>query len=127
MNPLKNRVQLIGRLGKDPQIKRLPDQKVVAQCSLATSERYQNKAGEKIEDTQWHQVVLWGRLAEVAERFLTKGMQVAIEGKLTYRSYQDKQGQQRYITEIVAQDLLLLDKKTQVEQPAVAQEDDLPF
>ncbi len=128
MNALKNRVQLIGHLGKDPQVKHLQGEKVVAQFSLATSESYKNKQGERVEDTQWHQVVVWGKLAEITERFLQKGMKVAIEGKLTYRSYEDKQGVQRYITEIVAQDLLMLDKKGEpAEKKKELVEDELPF
>ncbi len=128
MNALKNRVQLIGHLGKDPQVKHLQGEKVVAQFSLATSESYKNKQGERVEDTQWHQVVVWGKLAEITERFLQKGMKVAIEGKLTYRSYEDKQGVQRYVTEIVAQDLLMLDKKGEpAEKKKELVEDELPF
>ncbi len=128
MSALKNRVQLIGHLGKDPQVKHLQGEKVVAQFSLATSESYKNKQGEKVKDTQWHQVVVWGKLAEISEKFLQKGMKVAIEGKLTYRSYEDKQGNQRYVTEIVAQDLLMLDKKEKTtEKKTALVEDDLPF
>lgn len=129
MNQLKNRVQLIGHLGKDPEVRHLEGDKVVAQFSVATSESYKNSQGERITETQWHQVVAWGKLAEIAQQYLQKGKQVAIEGKLTYRSYEDKQAVKRYITEVVASDILMLSKKE--EQQPVDQkttlDDELPF
>ena len=79
---------------------------------LATTERYKNKQGERVEDTQWHNVVIWGNLAEIAEKYLQKGKEVALEGKLVHRSYEDKDGNKRYISEIVASDFLMLGKKT---------------
>ncbi len=128
MNQLKNRVQLIGNLGKDPEVRRLQDNKIVAQFPLATSETYKNSKGEKVEETQWHQVVIWGRLAEIVEKYLQKGNQVAIEGRLTHRSYDDKDGIKRYVTEVIATDLLMLGKKNDepVAEKEVA-ENDLPF
>ena len=113
MNALKNRVQLIGHLGQDPQVKQLDNGSTLARFSLATTERYKNKQGERITDTQWHNVVIWGNLADLAEQYLHKGKEVALEGKLNHRSYQDKDGNQRYITEIVASDFLMLGKKAQ--------------
>ncbi len=108
MNSLQNKVQLIGNLGQDPEVKTLNDGKKVASWSMATSESYRNAAGEKVQDTQWHRVVAWGRLAELAEKYLKKGKKVAIEGKLSHRDYDDKDGIKRYITEVVANELLLL-------------------
>ncbi len=126
MNQLKNRVQLIGHLGKDPEVRHLGD-KTVAQFSLATSERYKNAQGEKVTDTQWHQVVCWSKLAQIAEEYLQKGQQVAVEGKLTYRTYEDKQGVKRYVTEVVASDILMLDKKEPVPAEKAGVENALPF
>ena len=108
MNALQNKVQLIGNLGQDPEIKTLSDGKKVATFSMATSENYRNAAGEKVQDTQWHRVVAWGRLAELSEQYLKKGRKVAIEGKLTHRYYEDKDGIRRYVTEVVANEMLLL-------------------
>ncbi len=111
MNAIKNKVQLIGHLGQAPEIKTLSDGKKVANLSLATNESYKNAKGEKVTDTQWHQVTAWGKLAEIAEKYLVKGIEVAIEGKLVNRNYTDKQGVKRYVTEIQASELLILTKK----------------
>ena len=131
MNAMKNRVQLIGNLGAAPEVRNLNSGKKVAQFSMATSETYKNSAGERVQETQWHQVVVWNKLAEIAENFLDKGKRVAVEGKLTYRSYEDKNGVKRYVTEIVASDILMLDKKEKTMEGAVAEEeasyDELPF
>lgn len=111
MNALANRVQLIGNLGKDPEIKNLTSGKIKASISLATSEVYRNSDGEKITDTQWHNVIAWGKTAEIAENYLQKGNKVAIEGKLVHRVYEDKEGKKRYVTEVVASSLMMLDPK----------------
>jgi len=111
MNAIKNKVQLIGNLGQAPEIKTIADGKKVANMSLATNENYKNAKGEKITETQWHNVVAWGKLAEIAEKYLVKGIEVAIEGKLVNRNYTDKQGIKRYVTEIQANELLILTKK----------------
>ena len=104
-----NKVILIGNLGKDPEIKYTPSGTAVAKFSLATNERYKDKAGEWQDRTEWHNVVLWQRLAEIAGEYLKKGGKVYIEGKLQTRSWEDKQsGQKKYMTEIVANDLVLL-------------------
>lgn len=108
MYALKNKVQLIGNLGQAPEIKTLESGKKMARFSMATSEVYRNAKGEKVTDTQWHNLVAWGKLAEIAEKFLVKGKEVAIEGKLVSRSYNDKEGQKKYITEIQVNELLLL-------------------
>jgi single-strand DNA-binding protein len=111
MMNIKNRVQLIGNLGGTPEIKEFDGGNKVARFSLATSEYYTNKKGEKVTETQWHNVVVWGKLAEIAEKLLQKGSQVAIDGKLSNRNYTDKQGIKKYITEIVANEFLVMDKK----------------
>ncbi|OEK07137.1 single-stranded DNA-binding protein [Roseivirga misakiensis] len=103
-----NKVILVGNLGKDPEVRHLDNGRAVANFSLATSETYKNKAGEKVTNTEWHNVVLWTPLAEIAERFLKKGGQVYIEGKLTTRSWDDQEGNKRYTTEVVGRELTLL-------------------
>ena len=108
---LRNKVQLIGNLGMDPEVKEMKNGKKMAKFSLATNETYKNSAGEKVTDTQWHNIVIWGPPADVAERFLQKGSEVAVEGKLINRSYNDKEGNKCYITEVEVRDILLLGKK----------------
>ncbi|MDO1513199.1 single-stranded DNA-binding protein [Maribacter confluentis] len=110
MNALKNKVQLIGNLGQDPEIVNMEGGSKLAKFSIATTENYKNAQGEKVEDTQWHNIVAWGKTAEIVENYLTKGKQVAIEGKLTHRSYETKEGEKRYITEIRCNELLMLGK-----------------
>ncbi|MEO9894638.1 single-stranded DNA-binding protein [Aurantibacter sp.] len=110
MNALKNSVQLIGHLGQDPEIVNLSSGTKLAKFSVATSDSYKNAQGEKVEDTQWHNVVAWGKTAEIVENYLVKGKQVAVEGKLTHRSYESKEGEKRYITEIKCNELLMLGK-----------------
>jgi len=108
MNALRNKVQLIGRLGQTPEIINLESGRKLAKFSLATNESYRNSKGEKVEDTQWHNVVVWGKLAEIVENYVEKGKEIAVEGKLTSRSYDDKEGVKRFITEVVCNELLLL-------------------
>jgi single-strand DNA-binding protein len=110
MNTLRNKVQLIGNLGNDPEIINLESGKTLAKFTIATNESYKNAKGEKITDTQWHNVVAWGKTAEIIEKYVTKGKEVAIEGKLTSRSYETKEGEKRYITEVVCNELLMLRK-----------------
>ena len=110
MTTLRNHVQLIGRLGNDPQIRSFESGKKMATFSLATNDTYTNNKGEKVEDTQWHNIVVWGRKADVAEKYLHKGSEIAVQGKLTNRSY-ESDGQKKYITEITLNELLMLDKK----------------
>lgn len=108
MNALRNRVQLIGRLGQDPEIRTLESGRKVAHFNLATNDSYKNAEGTKMEETTWHSIVAWNGLAELSSKFLMKGKEVCIEGRLNYRSYTDKNGLQRNVTEIVASDLVLL-------------------
>ena len=110
MNAMKNKVQLIGNAGQEPEIKTFDGGKKVANITIATNEYYTNDKGEKVEDTQWHRVSAWGKVADIIEKYVTKGKEIAIEGKLTHRSYDDKEGNKRYITEVVANDILLLGK-----------------
>jgi single-strand DNA-binding protein len=110
MNTLRNKVQLIGNLGNDPEIINLESGKTLAKFSVATNESYKNAQGEKVTDTQWHNIVAWGKTAQIVEKYVTKGKEVAIEGKLTTRSWEDKEGMKRYITEVVCSELLMLGK-----------------
>lgn len=111
MSTLRNKVQLIGNLGNDPEIVNLDGGKKLAKFSIATNETYKNQKGEKVTDTQWHNVVAWGKTAEIIENYLTKGKEVVIEGKLTSRSYDDKDGNKKYITEVVCNELVMLGSK----------------
>ncbi|GFD78364.1 single-stranded DNA-binding protein [Tenacibaculum mesophilum] len=108
MNALKNRVQLIGNLGNTPEIITLDSGKKLAKFAIATNETYKNAQGEKITDTQWHNIVAWNKTAEIIEKYLEKGKEVMIEGRLTSRSFEDKEGNKRYITEVVCNELLML-------------------
>ncbi|MCG9791811.1 single-stranded DNA-binding protein [Flavobacterium algicola] len=110
MNSLKNKVQLVGHLGNDPEIKTFEGGRKLANFTIATNDHYKNEKGEKVEETQWHKVVAWGKTAEIIEKYVTKGKEIAVEGKLTHRSYDDKNGEKRYITEVVISEVLLLGK-----------------
>ena len=110
MNTLRNKVQLIGNLGNDPEIINLESGKTLAKFSIATNESYKNAQGEKVTDTQWHNIVAWGKTAQIVEKYVAKGKEIAIEGKLTTRSWEDKDGTKRYTTEVVCSELLLLGK-----------------
>ena len=111
MTNLRNSVKLIGHLGKDPEIRTFDSGKKMASFSIATTETYKNQKGEKVNDTQWHNLVIWGRLADVAGKYLKKGSEVAVEGKLVHRSYEAAGGEKKYITEINVTDMLMLGKK----------------
>ncbi len=106
-----NKVILIGNLGKKPEIRHLENGRAVANGSIATTEIYKNKNGERVTNTEWHNIVLWTPLAEIADKYLDKGSQVYVEGKLTNRSYEDKDGIKRYISEVVVQNLTMLGSK----------------
>lgn len=108
MYALKNKVQLIGNLGNVPEVKNTESGKKMARFSMATNETYRSRTGRKETETTWHNIVAWGKVAEIAEKFLTKGKEVAIEGKLVNRSYTDKEGIKRYITEVQVNELLLI-------------------
>lgn len=108
MSTLKNKVQLIGNVGQGPTITNLESGKKVVRLSLATNENYKNSNGEKQTDTNWHNIVAWGKTAEIIEKYVTKGKEIAVEGKLKTRSYEDKDGVKRYVTEVVISEILLL-------------------
>ncbi|MGJ7030044.1 single-stranded DNA-binding protein [Niabella hirudinis] len=105
---MKNKVQLIGHLGNAPEVKAMAGGTKMARFSIATNESYKNTKGEKVTETQWHTLVAWGKLADIAGKYLEKGREVVVEGKLVNRQYEDKSGQKKYITEIQVQELLLL-------------------
>jgi single-strand DNA-binding protein len=107
-----NKVILVGNVGKDPETRYLEGGSAVSKFSMATSEVYRNKDGEKITTTEWHNIVLWRGLAEVAEKYVKKGSQIFIEGRIKTRSYTDKDGNTRYITEIVGDNMQLLGKRS---------------
>jgi single-strand DNA-binding protein len=106
MNTLKNSVRLVGNLGMDPEVKSFDNNRKLAKISIATNETYKNDKGEKITDTQWHNLVMWGNQAKLAEDLLKKGDEIAIEGKLATRSYVDKDGNKRYSIEVVVNEFL---------------------
>jgi single-strand DNA-binding protein len=146
-----NKVILVGRLGKDPEVKHLESGTVMAKFSLATSENFKDRNGEKVEQTEWHNIVVWRKLAEIAEKYLRKGSQVYIEGRIKTRTWDDQDGKKHYMTEIIADNFQMLSSKNAPQQsgdpgpaePAVAKEqkpantapdqseqeksDDLPF
>ena len=139
-----NKVILIGRCGSDANVRTVGDQKV-ASFNVATTEKFKGKDGNMVESTEWHSIVIWGKLAEVAEKYVTKGTQVFVEGKIKTEKYTDKDGNEKYVTRILASSLQLLGKKEGTSQqtapapaqkvqykstPIVAgepQDDDLPF
>jgi len=108
-----NKVILIGNLGRDPEVRHLDNGRAVANFSLATSESYKNRAGERVTSTEWHNIVLWTPLAEIAEKYLKKGNKIFVEGRITNRSYEDKEGNKRYITEVVGNNLVMLGGRTE--------------
>jgi single-strand DNA-binding protein len=111
MYALRNKVQLIGNLGNAPEIRNTESGKKLARFSVATNESYRNAQGEKITETQWHNLVAWGKVAEIVEKYLNKGSEVVIEGKLINRSYTDKEGNKKYVTEVEVSELLMLGGK----------------
>lgn len=111
MSTLRNKVQLIGNPGADPEVKTLENGNKLVKFSMATNENYKNAKGEKITETQWHNIVVWGKTAEIAEKFVRKGKEIAIEGKLNNRTYEDAEGNKKYFTEVVANELVLLGGK----------------
>src|SRR5574337_282085 len=111
MNALKNKVQLIGNLGNAPEVKNTEKGKKLAKFSIATNETYYNAKGEKVTETQWHNLIAWGKVADLVEKYLTKGTEVAIDGKLINNNYTDKDGTKRYSTEVHVNELLLIGSK----------------
>ena len=130
-----NKIQIIGRLGQDPETRSTQNNTTVTNLSVATSERYKNKQGEQVETTEWHRVTAWDRLGEICRDYLKRGSLVYIEGKVQTRDYEDKDGVKRYVTEIIAREMKMLDSKGEPEkakpepEPIVDEDggDDLPF
>lgn len=121
MKALINSVRLMGRLGMDPEIKFLENNRKLARMSLATNDVHKTADGEKITDTQWHNLVVWGQNAAIAEKYLKKGKEIAVEGRLVTRSFMDKGGQKHFVTEVVVNELLMISKKEQAENELVAE------
>lgn len=135
-----NKVILVGNLGKDPEVRNLESGAKVANFPIATSETYKNKEGQRVTQTEWHNIVLWRGLAEIAEKYLNKGNQVYIEGKIRTRSWDDKDGNKRYTTEIIGDNLTMLGGRKEADESAAPdnntaapdadageEKDDLPF
>lgn len=132
-----NKVILVGNVGIDPEVRYLEGGTAVASLRMATSETYKNKNGERITQTEWHNIVLWRGLAEITEKYVKKGMQLYVEGRLRTRSWDDKEGNKRYTTEIVADSMKMLSRKEdgntqtvekqQEKAPDIEEPDDLPF
>ncbi|WP_332914686.1 single-stranded DNA-binding protein, partial [Algoriphagus boritolerans] len=121
MNTLRNKVQLIGHLGAKVELKTLESGKVVGHVTIATNETYKNQNGEKVTETTWHNLSIWGKQAEILEKYTDKGSEVGIEGKLSNRTYTDKNGEKRYFTEVIVSDFLLMgtpkSKKAEADLP----------
>ncbi|MFD1551591.1 single-stranded DNA-binding protein [Putridiphycobacter roseus] len=111
MNNLRNKVQLIGNLGMSPEVITFDNGNKLAKFTIATNETYKNAKGEKITDTQWHNVVAWGKTADIVEQYVVKGQEIALEGKIINRNYENKEGEKRYTTEVQISELLLLGSK----------------
>lgn len=111
MSNLRNSVRLVGHLGSEPEIKTTVNNKKLAKVSIATNSSYKNEKGDKVEETQWHYLVMWDKNAVFAEKYLRKGSELSIEGKLSSRSYTDSSGVKKYVTEIIVNEILLLNKK----------------
>ena len=134
-----NKVILVGNLGADPEVKYTPSGKSVANFRIATSEQWTNKDGEKEERTEWHRIVAWGRLGEICGEYLHKGKQVYVEGRLQTKTWEDRDGNKRYTTEIIAQAMQMLgaagkeersrsaEDRFPVEEPVTIPDDDIPF
>ena len=111
MSVLRNSVRLVGNLGNEPEIKTISNNKKLAKVSIATNSSFRNDKGEKIEETQWHNLVMWDKNADLTEKYLRKGSEICIEGRLSTRSYTDQTGVKKYFTEIIVNEILLLNKK----------------
>lgn len=112
MKTIKNKVQLIGNVGDSPKSHTFESGKKVTRFTMATNDSYNNADGEKVQQTQWHNLVAWGKTAEIIDQYVTKGKEVAVEGKLTSRSYENEAGEKQYITEVLVNEILLLNSKS---------------
>ena len=120
MTSMRNSVQLIGHLGKEVELREFTNDRKMARFSLATNSYYKDKNGEKIQSTQWHNVVAWGKTAELMEKILKKGNEVAIHGRLIYRNYEANDGTKRYVTEVVVDDFIKMTKESVTHEPQTA-------
>jgi len=131
MKSLRNQVQLIGRLGTEPELIKFDSGNQKTNFSMATNESYKNKNGEKLEETQWHQIIVWNAMAAYVQKYFSKGDEVMIQGKITNRSYEDKEGVTRYVCEIVAHEIMILRKAQKSEDKPqteiIEKADSLPF
>ncbi|UIR55492.1 single-stranded DNA-binding protein [Sphingobacterium sp. SRCM116780] len=131
MSTLRNKVQLIGHLGADPIVKMSTNGIKVSTLRLATKDLFKNKAGEWVDETQWHTLVIWGNLNNMVEKFCRKGLQVLVEGKLTYREYEDGHGQKKNSTEIKVDNIIVMSKNTDNKKSVISTHEevieDLPF
>jgi len=114
MSSVRNSVQLVGNLGKDVEIKEFDSGSVMVSFTLATNEYYKNSKGEKVQETQWHKVVAWGKLGELMHKYLAKGSEVLVKGRLVSRTYNDKEGNTRYVTEVIANDIIVFSRKQEL-------------
>jgi len=114
MSSVRNSVQLVGNLGKDVEIKEFDSGSVMVSFTLATNEYYKNSKGEKVQETQWHKVVAWGKLGELMHKYLAKGSEVLVKGRLVSRTYNDKEGNTRYVTEVIANDFIVFSRKQEL-------------
>lgn len=119
MTNLKNSVRLIGHVGQKPEVRTTSNGKKVASFSLATNDTYKDASGQKVSETMWHSLVVWGKQVEFIEKYLDKGDEIAIEGKLTNRNYVDKSGVKKYVTEIVVTDFLMMQTKEKSKETAI--------
>jgi len=111
MSNLRNSVRLVGHLGSDPEVKTTVNNKKFARLSLATNSAYKNDKGEKVEETQWHSLIMWDKNASLAEKFLRKGTELSVEGRLSTRTYTDNTGTKKFFTEIIVNEILFLSRK----------------
>ena len=114
MSSVRNSVQLVGNLGKDVEIKEFDSGSVMVSFTLATNEYYKNSKGEKVQETPWHKVVAWGKLGELMHKYLAKGSEVLVKGRLVSRTYNDKEGNTRYVTEVIANDFIVFSRKQEL-------------
>ncbi|MFP4058991.1 MAG: single-stranded DNA-binding protein [Bacteroidales bacterium] len=112
MSTIRNRVSLIGHLGNDPEIKEMDGGKTLAKINLATNDVYKDSEGKKVTETQWHNLIIWGPQAKTAQKYLKKGSEIAVDGKLVHRNYENKDGVKKYVTEIIVSEFAMLGKKS---------------
>lgn len=127
MNTLRNSVRLYGNVGKEPEVKTFDNGNKVATFSLATSEKHKNQKGELVDETTWHNLVVWGKPVDIIEKYVNKGDKLSVEGRLTNRSYEAKDGTKKYITEIVVNDFLLMGSPKTRNAEVGESDENLPF